>query len=142
MADKEHNDILDYFPEDHEGRNSFKKDDVVIVAKVFNDKLESQVAASLLRTRNIPHFLADSNATLFTENVLGGERLFIRKEDLEEVSEILEGIRENQFEGEEDWYKEVKTQEGYKPYQKLTFVFVFALVAFFIFVMILIFTIY
>lgn len=124
MDDK---NILDYFPEDQEG---FKKDDKIVMARVFMDKAEAQMAASILRVKKIPHFIADSNATLFTENVLGGERLFVREEDLELVAEELEGIKNRPYANEEDWYEEVRTKQGYEPYKKLTYVFIFAIVIF------------
>ncbi len=133
---QEHDEILDYFPEDHEGRSNFDKDDVVVLARIFADKVEAQVAVSLLRTQKIPHFLSDTNATLFTENVLGGERLFVRQEDLTTVSEILDSVKDKPYEGEEDWYKEVRTNQSYAPYRNLTFAFIFAIAAFFIFTLI------
>ena len=111
-------DILDYFPEDQQG---FNKDDEIVLARVFMDKIEAQMAASILRVKKIPHFIADSNATLFTENVLGGERLFVRKDDLEMVAEELENIKPRPYEGEEDWYEEVRTKQGYQSYKKSTY---------------------
>lgn len=119
--------ILDYFPDDYEGMSGFNKDDEIVLARIFSDRLETQMAASRLRVLKIPHYVADSNATLFTENVLGGERLFVRKEDLEIVAEELKQIKKQPYEGEEDWYKEVRTQQGYQPYQKMTYVLIFTI---------------
>lgn len=127
-------DILDYFPEEEQG---FNKDDEIVMARVFMDKVEAQMAASILRVKKIPHFIADSNATLFTENILGGERLFVRKEDLEEVAEELENIKSRPYEKEEDWYEEVRTKQGYEPYKKMTYVFIFAIVIFTILMLII-----
>ncbi len=138
---KDTDEVLDYFPDDHEGRSAFNKDDVIVLARVFNNKVEAQVAVSLLRTRNIPHFLSDTNATLFTENVLGGERLFIRKDDMDLVAEILKEVAQTPYEGEEDWYEEVRTKQGYKPYKNITFLLLFALVVVFIFAILIIITI-
>ena len=119
--------ILDYLPEDYEGTDGFDKDDVIVLARVFSDRLETQMAASRLRVMKIPHYVADSNATLFTENVMGGERLFVRKKDLEIVAEELNQIKKAPYEGEEDWYKEVRTQQGYQPYRKMTYILIFAI---------------
>ncbi len=132
-------DILDFFPEDHEGRNAFSNDDEIIVARIFNNKAEAQIAVSLLRTNKIPHFLSDGHSNIFTENILAGERLFIRKQDMEEVADLLKSTRKEPFEGEEEWYKEVRTQQGYQPYQKATLFFIGALLLIFIFAMIIIF---
>ena len=137
---KDKDEILDYFPEDHEGRMAFSKEDVIVLAKVFNDRLESQVAVSLLRTQKIPHFLSDTNANLFTENVLGGERLFIRNQDMEIVAELLKDIAQTPYKNEEDWYKEVRTNQGYQPYKKATVISVLALLVIFILIMLYIFT--
>lgn len=122
--------ILDFLPEDYEDLAGFDKNDEIVLARVFTDRLETQIAASRLRVMKIPHYIADSNATLFTENVLGGERLFVRKEDLEIVAEELAQIKDRPYEGEEDWYEEVRTQQGYQPYRKMTYVLLFALAIF------------
>lgn len=84
-----------YKDAEERGFGNFKKDDNIVVARTFLDKAETQLAASLLRVEKIPHFIADSNSTLFSENVLGGERLFVKEGDLDLVSVILSKIKEN-----------------------------------------------
>lgn len=127
-------DILDYFPEEQEG---FNKDDKIVMARVFMDRVEAQIAASKLRVEKIPHFLADTNSSLFTENVMEGERLFVKEDDLEQVAEVLDGIKDRPYDGEEDWYEEVRTKQGYEPYKKITYVFIFAIVIFTILMLII-----
>ncbi len=113
--------IKEYFPE---GKKGFAPSDEIVLARVFLDKAETMVASSILRVEKIPHFIADTNSALFTDNVMSGERLFVRKEDLERVGMLLEDTKQRPYTGEEDWYKEVRTQQGYAPYRKLTFGFI------------------
>ena len=55
--------ILDYFPEDYEDSIGFSKDDKIVLARIFIDSEEAQMAASILRVKKIPHFIADGNAS-------------------------------------------------------------------------------
>ncbi len=118
---KDSDDILDYFPEEHRG--TFNKDEEIIVAKVFLDNVFARIVSSRLKVEGIKHYLGGGNAQMFAQNVMDGERLFIRKQDFDIVAEIIADIKENHLaaEGkqpEEDWYEEVRGNQSYKSFQK------------------------
>ncbi len=117
---KDSDDILDYFPEEH--KSTFNKDEEIVVAKVFLDNVLARIVSSRLKVEGIKHYLGGGNAQMFAQNVMDGERLFIRKQDFEIVAEIIADIKENHLaaegkELEEDWYEQVRGRQSYKPYQ-------------------------
>lgn len=138
MRNDDFDDILDFFPNDNDdGSIPFGPDDKVVLAKVFMNRVEGQFAAAALRRLSIPHYFSNGNSTMFAENVMDGDRLYLRKNDLPVLQEILDDFKRQRLaeegkEPEEDWYQQVREEESYRPYFLITFAIIIALaIAFF-----------
>lgn len=108
--------ILDYFPEDTEG---FEKDDIIILAKTYDDNLEAQMAAALLKANNIPNFLIST-----AEESIDGVRLYMKQSDLESARIAIQELPER----DKILPQNIRTINGYSPFRIMIYIFIAAII--------------